>query len=108
VSHNHDHEGSPDPVEVFGDIETEAHGLAYGAMVFTVKAGGTTEPHSHASEETWWIRSGNAVAKFGGQDHELRPGTRISVPPNLPHTIVNGAAEDLTVVSFWWREAIAS
>jgi mannose-6-phosphate isomerase-like protein (cupin superfamily) len=104
----HVHDAPPpadDPVEVFGDIETEALGLAYGGMVFRVKAGCSTEPHSHASEETWVVRSGRAVATVAGRDTELRPGTRLTIPPHAEHVIASDPGEDLTVVGFWWRES---
>lgn len=104
----HTHDAPPaDPVEIFGDIEAEALGLAYGGMVFRVKAGCATEPHSHASEETWVVRSGHAVATVAGRDTELRPGSRLTIPPHTEHVIANHRDEDLTVVGFWWRESNA-
>jgi mannose-6-phosphate isomerase-like protein (cupin superfamily) len=108
VTPSHDAPQAADPVEVFGDIEAEALGLAYGGMVFRVKAGCSTEPHSHASEETWWVQSGHAVATVGGRDSELHPGTRLTVPPHTEHVIAAGPGEDLTVVGFWWRASHAA
>jgi mannose-6-phosphate isomerase-like protein (cupin superfamily) len=105
LTHVHVVEQPSDPVEVFGEIETEALGLAYGAMVFTVKAGATTEPHSHGSEETWWIKAGNGFATVDGKTSPLSTGNRFTVPPNAIHTVTSVANEDLTVVAFWWREA---
>ena len=105
MTHVQGTEQSSDPVKVFGDIETEALGLAYGAMVFTVQAGCTTEPHSHGSEETWWIKSGSGYATVDGKRSPLPTGTRFTVAPNTVHTVTSGSAEDLTVVAFWWREA---
>lgn len=107
MTHVHDAPPAPDPVEVFGDIETEALGLAYGGMVFRVKAGCSTEPHSHASEETWVVRSGHAVATVAGRDTELHPGTRLIIPPHAVHVIANRSDQDVTVVGFWWRESDA-
>jgi quercetin dioxygenase-like cupin family protein len=105
VTHVHDAEHSSDPVTVFGEIETEALGLAYGAMVFTVRAGATTEPHSHGSEETWWIKSGSGTATVNGKDSPLPTGSRFTVPSNSVHTVTSDSDQDLTVVAFWWREA---
>ncbi|WP_158620143.1 cupin domain-containing protein [Corallococcus sicarius] len=93
-----------DPTEVFGEIEAEARGLRYGAMVFTVKPGCTTEQHHHASEETWMVQEGRGSANVSGQDIGLIPGTRLTVPAGTPHTITNLSTGDLTVISFWWRE----
>jgi quercetin dioxygenase-like cupin family protein len=93
-----------EPTEVFGEIEAEARGLLYGAMVFTVKPGCTTSPHHHASEETWMVQEGCGRAKVRDQDIGLIPGTRLSVPSGAVHSITNTSSEDLTVISFWWRE----
>ncbi|MEO7084784.1 MAG: cupin domain-containing protein [Gemmatimonadaceae bacterium] len=103
--HTHDHAPSSDPVKVYGDIETEAAGLAYGAMVFTVDAGRTTEPHSHQSQETWWVKSGSGFASVDGKRSELATGSQFTVPANTVHTVTSNAGEALKIVSFWWREA---
>jgi mannose-6-phosphate isomerase-like protein (cupin superfamily) len=94
----------PDPTEIFGEIEAEARGLRYGAMVFTVKPGCTTSPHHHGSEESWMVREGRGMAKVSGQDIGLIPGTRLTVPAGALHSITNTSTGDLTVISFWWRE----
>jgi quercetin dioxygenase-like cupin family protein len=91
--------------EIFGDIETEAQGLAYGAMVFTVKPGCTTPVHHHASEETWIVQTGDGRAQINGQNIGLIPGARICVPPGVMHSISNTSTADLTVMAFWWRRA---
>lgn len=105
MTHAHDAEHSSDAVQIFGEIETEALGLAYGAMVFTVKAGATTDPHSHGSEETWWIKSGSGFATVGGKEFPLPTGSRLTVPSNVVHTVTSDPGRDMIVVDFWWREA---
>lgn len=92
------------PVEIFGDIEAEARGFAYGAMLFEVKPGCSTEPHQHGSEETWQVRRGRGRAVIGDQEIELAAGSRLSIPPQTRHVVTNIADEDLTIVAFWWRE----
>lgn len=89
--------------EIVGSIETEAEGLCYGAMVFTVKAGCCTEPHRHASEETWIVQEGSGRARVRDLDIGLIPGTRLTVPPDTVHSISNMSDRDLRVMSFWWR-----
>lgn len=90
--------------EIFGDIETEALGLAYGAMVFTVKPGCTTALHHHLSEETWIVQQGEGCAQINGQRIGLIPGARVSMPPDVMHAITNTSAVDLRVLAFWWRK----
>jgi quercetin dioxygenase-like cupin family protein len=89
--------------EIYGDIETEAQGLAYGAMVFTVKPGCATAPHQHASEETWIVQEGEGQAQVNGQTIGLIAGARICVPPGAKHSITNTSSRDLRVMAFWWR-----
>ena len=89
--------------EVYGEIEAEAQGLTYGAMVFTVKPGCATEPHDHLSEETWIIQTGTGRAQISGQIIGLIPGTRVCVPPRAQHAITNTSTTDLRVMGFWWR-----
>jgi quercetin dioxygenase-like cupin family protein len=89
--------------EIHGEIETEAAGLAYGAMVFTVKPGCTTPPHHHASEETWIVQQGDGRAEVNGRLIGLIPGARLSVPGGALHSITNNSTIDLRVMSFWWR-----
>lgn len=95
---------SPGDAEIFGTIETEAQGLAYGAMVFTVKPGCATTPHRHASEETWIVQEGDGRAQVSDREIGLIPGTRLSVPAGTLHSIINTSRRDLRVMAFWWRQ----
>jgi quercetin dioxygenase-like cupin family protein len=89
--------------EVFGEIESAAQGLAYGAMVFTVKPSCATEPHAHASEETWIVQKGTGQAHINGDSISLVPGSRICVPPRTLHSVTNTSTADLQVMAFWWK-----
>jgi mannose-6-phosphate isomerase-like protein (cupin superfamily) len=96
---------SSEPVLISGDVEAEARGLAYGAMVFDVHPGRSTEPHSHASEEIWLVREGSGRATVGDQEIDLAAGTRLTVPPKVPHRVANTSDQTLKVIAFWWRDA---
>ncbi|MET9449801.1 cupin domain-containing protein [Streptomyces cinerochromogenes] len=91
-------------VVISGEIETEQDGLAYGAMVFKVAPGTTTEPHRHASEETWAVQSGAGYCLVDGERIGLIPGSRVVAPPHSEHTITNDGSEDLVVLSMWWKK----
>jgi quercetin dioxygenase-like cupin family protein len=90
--------------EIDGSIETEAQGLAYGAMVFAVKPGCSSPPHRHASEETWIVLEGDGWVEVDGRSIGLFPGARFTVPPGALHWITNTSTTDLRVISFWWRQ----
>ena len=94
-----------DPVLVSGDVEADVRGFAYGAMLFEVYPGCSTERHSHASEETWLIREGGGRARIGDQQIDLVAGNRFTIPPRVSHTITNTSEENLKVIAFWWRES---
>lgn len=89
--------------EVYGEIETTAQGLAYGAMVFTVKPSCVTELHAHASEETWIVQKGTGQAQINGNSISLVPGSRICVAPRTLHSVANTSTADLQVMAFWWK-----
>lgn len=90
-------------VLIDGDIETEAGGLGYGAMMFTVAPGVTTESHSHASEETWIVQSGKGHCVIDGRRIGLIAGARIVAPARSVHSIANSGTDDLEVLGFWWK-----
>ena len=91
-------------VSIFGEIEAEHHGLAYGAMVFTVAPGATTEPHRHASEETWIVRSGEGNCTINGRRIGLIAGARVIAPADSEHSITNEGSGDLVVLATWWKK----
>ncbi|MFE2140784.1 cupin domain-containing protein [Streptomyces sp. NPDC059456] len=86
-----------------GETEARAEGLAYGAMVFRVTPGTTTEIHSHASEETWIVQAGAGHCTVDGKRTGLIAGARVIAPPHARHTITNSGSEDLVVLGFWWK-----
>jgi mannose-6-phosphate isomerase-like protein (cupin superfamily) len=95
-----------DPVLISGDVEAEARGLAYGAMVFDVHPGRCTETHSHASEEIWLVREGTGKATVGDREIDLAAGSRLTLPSNVPHQVANTSSDEtLKVIAFWWRNA---
>lgn len=94
-----------DPVLISGDVEAEARGYAYGAMVFDVHPGRCTETHSHASEEIWVVREGTGKATVGDREIDLAAGSRLTLPSHVPHRVANTSDDTLQVIAFWWRNA---
>jgi quercetin dioxygenase-like cupin family protein len=59
-------------------------------VIIGLPPGYMTIPHRHPrAEETFYILEGEAVFRFGGEDHDRRvgPGTLLLAPRNVMHTI---------------------
>ena len=48
---------------------------------FEIDPGGYTPEHAHGHEHEVFILEGTGVVREGGQEHPLRPGTVVFVPP---------------------------
>jgi quercetin dioxygenase-like cupin family protein len=69
-------------------------GEADGAPSFTMRQfevapGGHTPKHSHAHEHEVFVLEGTGVVVDAQQEHPLRPGCAVYVPPNQLHQFRN-------------------
>jgi quercetin dioxygenase-like cupin family protein len=57
--------------------------------------------HVHDQEQITYVLSGEVRFVLGGEDHRLRPGDLIVIPPDVPHSATAGTAgaELLSIVS---------
>jgi quercetin dioxygenase-like cupin family protein len=62
---------------------------SFSMRQFEVAPGGYTPKHSHAHEHEVFVLAGSGVVLEGDQEHVLRPGTVVFVPPNQPHQFRN-------------------
>ena len=42
--------------------------------------------HSHPQEEVWNVAEGEIAIAVDGEEHLLRPGSALVIPPNAPHS----------------------
>ena len=62
---------------------------------FEVAPGGHTPEHAHGHEHEVFILEGTGVVRQGTQEHALRPGTVVYVPPKQMHQFCNTGAMPL-------------
>ena len=91
-------------VSTIDEIIGQSIDSSYGVITFSLDPCSSSEPHSHESEETWIVRSGTGRAVIGVDHVQLETGSRVTVPPNVEHFIVNENASRLIILSFWWRD----
>ena len=56
---------------------------------FEIAPGGHTPEHAHGHEHEVFVLEGTGVVREGGQEHPLRPGTVVFVPPQQAHQFRN-------------------
>ncbi len=54
---------------------------------FQVKDGAALEPHSHNSDEFYYMLEGAGLMTVAGEEREVRAGDLIRTPPNTIHSI---------------------
>jgi mannose-6-phosphate isomerase-like protein (cupin superfamily) len=54
---------------------------------FSVKPGVALEPHSHDSDEFYYLLEGSAIMRVGDEEAEVTVGDLIRTPPNTVHSI---------------------
>jgi quercetin dioxygenase-like cupin family protein len=50
--------------------------------------GAVVPEHKHPNEQICMVSSGTLVFRMDGQDIELRAGSVLRIPPDLPHSVV--------------------
>src|ERR1700733_12274398 len=59
---------------------------------------GRAPEHTHPYDELVLVLEGQGVAHVGGGDRPLAPGTRLHLPPGLPHCLENTGPDELVVL----------
>jgi quercetin dioxygenase-like cupin family protein len=54
---------------------------------FQLKPGASLEPHSHDSDEFYYLLEGSAIMTVAGEEREVHTGDLIRTPPNTVHSI---------------------
>ena len=70
-------------------------GMSLG--IYVLPAGGTDRQHPHASDEVYIVLRGRGSLRVQGKEHDVRPGSVISVDHGEEHNFT-GITEDLHVL----------
>lgn len=54
---------------------------------FELRGGGALEPHSHDTDEFYYLLRGEALMRVGDEESTLRPGQLVRIPRNEIHSI---------------------
>lgn len=71
-------------------LVTDAHGApSFSMRQFEISSGGHTPKHAHAHEHEVYVLEGEGTVLDGDQEHPLRAGCAVLVPPNRLHQFRN-------------------
>ncbi len=63
-----------------------------------VDGGSSSNRHSHANEEAFFVISGRGAIEVGNGRVEVRPGSAVLAPSGQPHRLVNEGNEPMRVL----------
>ncbi len=66
--------------------------------VFTVEQKGYTPHHMHPYEHGIVILEGEGKVLIDKEEHRVSAGSVVTVPPNMPHQVVNDSDSELVLV----------
>jgi quercetin dioxygenase-like cupin family protein len=74
---------------------------------FRLEPGTQLEPHSHDSDEVYYLLEGQAMMRVGEETAPLSPGDLVRIPPNQIHSIwpVGDSAIEALAVGFSYMPA---
>ena len=67
---------------------------------FELAAGAALEPHSHDSDEFYYLLTGTAIMRVGDEEQEIEPGNLIRIPRNEIHSIRAQDGEGFRALAF--------
>ena len=79
--------------------EGDAPGGELSVTWVDVEPGSEQKPHSHGPQQVYVITRGQGRMRVGDEEHDVREGHMVFIPPNTEHGIVNTGEGALTYVS---------
>ena len=69
----------------------------------TINVGSAPGPyHVHTNaENVYYVLSGRASIRSGGQTYSAGPGQVVFIPPHVPHSVSNDGDEDLVIIEIY-------
>ena len=85
---------------VFTGLASPSRGASENAVwIVTLPTISDGVPHTLSREETFVCLEGRAIARVGGDTHELTPGSALVVPPGVEFSIRNPDARPFRAVA---------
>ncbi|MFJ4036908.1 cupin domain-containing protein [Microbacterium sp. NPDC090007] len=89
---------------VVAETEFSARATTSGSMIFAVPPNASTGGHSHPSRELWIVRAGTGHVLIDGIRYDLVPSeVPLVITPDAHHRVF-ADAEELVILSFWWKD----
>lgn len=70
-------------------LDAPATGGAFALVEYVLAPGSGPGQHTHDGHESYWILEGQVIFRLGKDQHELRPGALLHVPPGVVHGFRN-------------------
>lgn len=67
---------------------------------FELRGGAALEPHSHNSDEFYYLLRGEAMMRVGDEESPLRPGQLVRIPRNEIHSIRALSEDGFRAIAF--------
>ncbi|MFV0452369.1 MAG: cupin domain-containing protein [Propioniciclava sp.] len=67
---------------------------------FALRGGAALEPHSHDSDEFYYLLTGEALMRVGEEESPLRPGQMVRIPRNVIHSIKATSDDGFRAIAF--------
>jgi mannose-6-phosphate isomerase-like protein (cupin superfamily) len=89
----------------FADEKMQKVGLVETDRLFfdlyCLKPGQAQKAHSHVgSDKIYYVLSGRAMVRIGGEEAELTPGQAVLAPSGCEHGVANRTGEPLSLLVF--------
>ena len=77
-------------------------GIPFGVKRCVVDVGASLPLDRHAEREMWVVTRGCGTLTYQGEKSEIQLGDMVTFEPDVPHQLVNTAAEPFELVSGYW------
>lgn len=84
----------------YGDVRRVITGGEGSANVHIVSVTKGKEHLHTAYEETYYVLSGNGTITLDGDTREIRPGTVVYIPAQMPHSLASTSTDPLVFIIF--------
>ncbi len=67
---------------------------------FEIQAGGQAEPHTHPTDEFYYVISGRGVVRVDDEEQNVSEGDLVHIRPNLVHSLKSAPGVSIRALAF--------